>query len=413
MLMIGYLYGAIRANLLEVSSHFLFDVSVVGLYAAQLPQLLSWKNKEFQVLKLWLIILIGWPVLLFFVPIQDPIVELVGLRASIFFLPFLLFGARLEREQLHKLALWIGGLNLMAFGFAVMEFSFGIQLIFPYNKVTELIYRSKDVAGYTAYRVPSCFTSAHTYAGTMVMSVPILLGAWVQEQKRTWHGYLLASSLFASFIGVFMAAARVHVAVLLLLLMFVTFTGRLKHTSLVGWILMLCGLTWIVSSEARLQRFLTLQDKEYVTARIASSVNKGIIDLAVSYPLGNGLGGGGTSIPYFLQDLIKNPVLVENDYARIMLEQGVAGLIIWVVFILWVFTRRTINRSDPWYAGKRLAWLACAAYFVTGLIGTGLFTSVPQTCLLLLSTGWITVCQSTKVENSTIVPEQKFVQQYG
>ena len=43
------------------------------------------------------------------------------------------------------------------------------------------------------------------------------------------------------------------------------------------------------------------------------------------------------------------------------------------------------------YVGRRLAYVACACTFATGLIGTGLFTSVPSTALLLLLTGWIVV----------------------
>jgi hypothetical protein len=43
------------------------------------------------------------------------------------------------------------------------------------------------------------------------------------------------------------------------------------------------------------------------------------------------------------------------------------------------------------YFGRRLAYVACACSFGTGLIGVGLFTSVPTTAILLLLTGWIVV----------------------
>jgi hypothetical protein len=147
---------------------------------------------------------------------------------------------------------------------------------------------------------------------------------------------------------------------------------------------------------------MTLQDTDVITDRISISVNKSFLDRAIEYPLGNGLGGGGTSLPYFLQDRIKKVVIIENEYARIMLEQGIPGLLLWVAFIIWVFTRRTIQRNDPWYLGRRLAWLVCAAYFATGVLGIGLLTSVPQSCFMLLSMGWIAVSHSvTKDESVT------------
>ena len=118
-------------------------------------------------------------------------------------------------------------------------------------------------------------------------------------------------------------------------------------------------------------------------------------DVISTYPIGNGLGGGGTSVPYFLQDRLEHPVLMENEYARIALEQGLPGLCLWVAFVMWVFTcsvRIALEtREDPWQLARRLAWVGCVGNFALGLTGTGLFTSVPQTCLMLVSVGWIAV----------------------
>jgi hypothetical protein len=43
------------------------------------------------------------------------------------------------------------------------------------------------------------------------------------------------------------------------------------------------------------------------------------------------------------------------------------------------------------YFGRRLAYVACACSFAMGLIGVGLFTSVPATTLTFLLTGWFVV----------------------
>ena len=63
----------------------------------------------------------------------------------------------------------------------------------------------------------------------------------------------------------------------------------------------------------------------------------------------------------------------------------------WALFIGWIFTRGQIKKNDMFYFGRRLAYVACACIFATGLIGTGLFTSVPSTAIVLLLTGWIVV----------------------
>ena len=94
--------------------------------------------------------------------------------------------------------------------------------------------------------------------------------------------------------------------------------------------------------------------------RIGDSVNRSFVDLVRAYPLGNGLGGGGTSVPYFLQDRIRNVVMMENEYARILLELGIPGLCMWALFVGWIFTRRHIKKNDMFYVGRRLAYVACA-----------------------------------------------------
>ena len=107
-----------------------------------------------------------------------------------------------------------------------------------------------------------------------------------------------------------------------------------------GWLILLGGMGWVVSGDQRLQRFMELRNTDSVVERISWSVNMNFFEIAAEYPFGNGLGGGGTSIPYFLRGRIVNPVMMENEYARIMLEQGIMGLLIWIMFIVWLLTRR-------------------------------------------------------------------------
>ena len=160
-----------------------------------------------------------------------------------------------------------------------------------------------------------------------------------------------------------------------------------------------------------------LRDTDAVVERIGISVNMNFLEIATKYPFGNGLGGGGTSIPYFLQDRIINPVLMENEYARIMLEQGIAGLCMWIGFVIWVSTRRDQNPGDSWYLGRRLALICCVVFFVTALTGTGLLTSIPQTSLFLLLVGWVgarqTSTEMSKVPARYSIEAHAPVQHYG
>jgi hypothetical protein len=76
------------------------------------------------------------------------------------------------------------------------------------------------------------------------------------------------------------------------------------------------------------------------------------------------------------------------------------------VFIGWIFTRGNIRKSDMFYVGRRLAYVACACFFATGMIGTGLFTSVPATTILLLLTGWIVVPEVSFAPVAATVPSE-------
>lgn len=401
---VGYFYGILRANIPEPFSHFIFDAAVVGLYVTQL-----WRKQQPEVrqsqalLRLWVGLLVAWPLLLFFVPVQSYPVQFVGLRGNVFLLPFLLLGGRLRDEEVYKLALWLGALNLVAAAFAGAEFFAGVERFYPRNEVTDLIYRSivdedfMNPERSLALRIPAVFTSAHAYAGTMVMALAFLIGAWaLQRQERgRWEGWLLYASIGVSVVGVFAAAARSPVIILALILLTVFASVRIKAHGWAFLLVMLAGVGWIVSSEARLQRFTTLSDVEFVSERVSWSVNDSFTQLMAEYPLGNGLGGGGTSMPYFLASEVSPPsYYIENEYARIVLEQGVLGLCLWAGFIVWLFTRRNVRRTDPLYVGRRLTWVACAAFFATGMIGKGLLTSIPGTALILLGAGWVSIRRS-------------------
>jgi len=222
-----------------------------------------------------------------------------------------------------------------------------------------------------------------------VLTVPFLAHAWIQSHREFWHKHLLTAGLLAAILGVFMSAARSHFVALVVLLAVGTFSTRIRPIYRVAWVLVLVLTGYVVSTQERMQRFTTLDDTQFVERRLQVSVNGTLLDAMVDYPFGNGLGGGGTSMPFFLIDRVNMPIVVESEWGRIVLETGLVGLFGWGAFLLWVFTRPQADRNDPAFLGWRLAWFAAFTFFASGFIGIGLFTSIPGTPMLFMLVGWI------------------------
>jgi hypothetical protein len=399
---IGYAYGIVRANLPDTFSHFIFDAGAAGLYVAQMFHRVTQSEKyRVEKLKPWLEVLIGWPLLVFLLPFQDWLIRIVGLRGSIFLLPFIVFGARLDAGDRYRMALYLAAFNVVVCVLAGFEYFNGIEAFFPRNHMTELIYRSTVMVGSTDYRIPSSFANAHAYGGTMVVTLPLLLGAVIQKDRKTFYFVLLALGIAAALLGVLMSAARVHFIAAAILTVVTTFSLRSRLTHAFGWAVLIATIGWAASGEVRLQRFVELRDTDAVIERISSSVNMGFFEIAANYPFGNGLGGGGTNIPYFLQGEIRNPVMMESEYARIMIEQGIVGLVFWGFFIGWLITRHGPGSNDSWYLGRRLARIACVILFISGMTGAGLLTSIPQTGIFLLLVGWVGAREAAEESTQT------------
>src|SRR5574338_155008 len=257
LLGVGYAYGIIRANRMDGFSHLLFDAALLGVYAAELQRRFSHdENVRLESLRIWLYVLIG---------------------------------GRLRRADVLILAQWLAVLNIGAGVLAGAEYVIGIEPFFPRNAVTELIYRSGDIAAFTAYRIPSSFANAHAFAGTMVGTLPLLIGAWMQPLERR-RRVLLSVAIAITVLSIFATGARIPVVLLFVLGAVVVFSSHVKVVHKVRWVLVALLVAYVVSGEERLQRFLTLSDSSMISERIAGSVNLGILGVATQYPLGNGLG---------------------------------------------------------------------------------------------------------------------------
>jgi hypothetical protein len=391
VILVGYFYGIVRANVPQTGSHFIFDAGIGGLYLGTLLRGLTPIQKlRIRKVRGWVVCLVAWPLLLFFVPAQDSMIQLVGLRSAVWFVPFLIFGALIDDKERSQLAVWLAILNLAALGFGLAEFTLGIPRFYPHNVVTELIYKQNDVVqgDYSVFRIPAIFVNQAGYSATMVLSMPFLAGAGVQTECTRQQKLLLSSGIIAAMLGVFLGASRSQA--LLLFGQTATLIGfaKIRPKHLLAFAAVATVVGYNVYSQPRLQRFTRL-DFDYVDARVHGSVNEGFLEAVIDHPLGNGLGGGGTSIPYFLEGRLKNPVAIENEYGHILLELGIPGLLLWAAFIVMVIAGAPSERAGPWRVGWRLSRVTVALYFGTAFIGIGLMTAVPGTCMLLLMTGWM------------------------
>src|ERR1700722_9554907 len=386
---VGYGYGIVRANLASTFSHFIFDIALVGLYASQFV----WhKNKQptsnHSTLNMWMYILMGWPLLMLFMPFQPLLVSLGGWGGNFFFFPAVFLGTRLRDKDLRQLAFGFGILNLIALVFGVAETYKGIEPFFPYGPMTLTMYNSLDSSG--ASSIPSIFQNAHTYAGLMVITLPIVFGAWVLATEARWLKILLLAGMAAAFVGVLMAATRQNIVLAAAMAIIATMSGKLGALKRVVWAVAIVAVIWGAMHNDRWQRYKEL-DSQSVEDRLSGSVNRTFWEVLAEYPMGNGLGGGGTSIPYFLASQVNHPVWVENEYCRILLEEGVIGLLLWIGFIGWFVFNRSAFTKDEWLTGPRMAWFLCLLSFLIGAIGIGMLSSIPNSFMFVLFLGWTSV----------------------
>ena len=390
LFVVGYFYGIVRANLLTVFSHFIFDAGLIGLYLSQ-----EWissdpkEAKRLETVRLWTAVLIAWPLLVVLMPFQPLLVSIVGLRGNVFFIPVLILGSRLKEKDLLQLSAGLAVLNLVALGFAWIEYFTSVTQFYPLSPVTLIIYSSGDVAG-GYFRIPAIFTSAAAYGGNMVGSLPFLLGLW--DRSKTQGVRILAvCGVAAAMVGVLMSATRSNFIIGSAMLLVTILTSRMKTSRRMIFVMLIALAGVLAMSNERFQRFKSLADTEMVSDRIAGSVNRTFWEILMEYPMGNGLGGGGTSIPYFLQGQVRNPIGMENVYSQILCEQGVIGLLLWIGFIVWFLSRvRIAFANGPWVTSRRMAWSLNTFLLGTAWVGLGLFTSIPGTVMLLLGMGWTT-----------------------
>ena len=395
-LAVGCFYGIVRAQLNDSGSYLMFDAALLGLYLSAYKGFRGRVVRNARALTGWVAALCALPVLLIllspFLDGQPLLVQLLGLRTAMYFVPVLLIGAYLSEAEWLEVSTWAAWLAMICAGFGAAELLLGVERFIPDNPASALIYAAHDVGEGSGLRIPSTFPSGHAYSLSMVGFIPILLRRFQADRTSRASLLLTWASLGAAGFGALGSGARLPVLVLALMVPVLILRSTKKLGLLVGLaaVTLVLGLT--VARTQQFRRIETLRDPEAVAARVGSSVNVSLLEAMAEAPLGYGLGMGfGTSIPYFLADSAKAQIGMESEYARIAIEEGVLGVVLWLGLVLWSMSKLPFGRRNAGDMVGPAMWIFCAGSWFSGLIGAGVLSSVPTTVLLLSQMGAVAV----------------------
>ena len=396
LLCVGYFFGILRANFLDGYSHFIFDVSVLGLYMVCFTKSILVRHEvTSKYAKNWMTLLIGWPLILALIPVHHYLVQLVGLRHLVLALPLLVLGARTRIRDLETIAMTLAVLNLIAFGFALAQYFYGIEPFFPRNSMTEIMYRSGDikVGAERFHRIPATFSNAHTYGGTALMSLPLIINLMADTTQANSRRIFFTLSCIVTILGIFIAGPRVPVVTLAGTVAIMLLLPGLKPSMKSIFIASACCIgaicAYFIIADPRLQRFTSLSDTNMVESRVTGSLDFSLMDCFWKYPLGAGIGGvAGASLPFFLRELAPlEYVGAENEYIRIAAEQGIVGFLIWLAFLLTLAIRKPIPISKRWLLGTHTIRCLMIFSWATAFIGVGMLQGIPSSFLMVFMMG--------------------------
>ena len=390
MIAVGYFNGIIRANFLGIFTTFMFDAGLLGLYLGFFLGPLGradglWTGTASK----FCLFLVGWPAMMSFIPINDLFVQLVALRATVWFLPVMILASRLTALDLAVISRGLAILNLTALAGGIYIYQNGVESLYPVNAVTQIIYISKDVVDHEFHRIPSTFLSSHSYGGAMLFSLPFLLERLFGVNAGKWDRLLCGLGAIAAVAGILLCAARQPGVTLAVATIIAWVCTRFHPKFGLAAAAMILAALAISFGDERLQRLSTLEDTEVVSRRIEGSANESFLELIADYPLGVGMGSSvGTSIPFFLSDRAPEQIGMENEYARILVDQGWVGLAAWLAFLGWLLCRPPpLRLGTRWGIGVVLMYALVLTNWGTAFIGTGTLAAIPSSVLLLTQMG--------------------------
>jgi O-antigen ligase len=95
---------------------------------------------------------------------------------------------------------------------------------------------------------------------------------------------------------------------------------------------------------------------------------------------------------------------MENEYARIAVEQGLLGVLLWMCFACWALLRNPLELRRFGGAVDLGMWTFCTFTWVTGFVGTGFLASVPGTLVLFLFMGGLLASRDLSSAREPVAP---------
>jgi len=236
----------------------------------------------------------------------------------------------------------------------------------------------------------------------MLLTLPFLLDRLAGVKVGLLDRWLASAGVVAAAGGLLMCGARSPIAILTVALAVFWLLSRFSLKLGLVVAVLVGGGFMVAGQDERLQRGISLADTATLSDRVTISANESFLELLVRYPLGAGLGSAvGTSIPFFLADLAPEQIGMENEYSRILVDQGWFGLGGWLALLGCLYGRPPLARPPAhWRLGVVFMYSLTLAFWMTAFIGTGILTSIPGTFLLLTQMGILVV-----VRNEGAVPE--------
>ena len=253
------------------------------------------------------------------------------------------------------------------------------------------------------YRIPSTFVSSHAYGGMMVSLLPLLV--LNLERGRRWMPVAFLALLGAT-LGVFVSACPIpgdwnggrrararDVRVGEPADPGYRRGGRRSAASHRPGSIAVAALRDTVGHRVRRGKG-SKQRQCWILRGMRSNI-----------PLGLGLGSAvGTSIPYFLEGIARPQYGMENEFARIALEEGVLGVVLWCSFVAWVLLIDPGSTGSLAVRSKLGVWACCVVAWSQAAVGTGLLASVPGTMILFVYMGLLVAQPERRAPSTSRAP---------
>jgi hypothetical protein len=337
----------------------------------------------------------------------SPIYGLLGLKLYFYYVPLMFVGYALVRTEFELRRFLL--INMLIAGvvslLGIIQAIFGQKLLNPEvldENLRELgdLNRVSPITGLVFNRPTSVFVSDGRFAGYLILTFIVGLGAigYVVQRKWVWSKaiYLCCGLVFTAILLTGVRTAFLFGAFSIVAMLAAMYWGQrlnreqvrriyktLRNLALLGAVGTLCLIMFFPSALASRWAFYTetlspngrgseLQSRVW-------SYPVGELVRVFSMPealLGRGLGTASLGTQYLIRFLHVPPagISVENGYGQILLEVGLPGFILWLVFTsavvlaCWSVVKRL--RNTPLFSlGFAILWYVILILFPRTYVG--------------------------------------------